>query len=57
MKQSTLFKAGSRAKVVQIEGEFVRELVARGFHHCGELRPIVPVPSCRFCGEDCGGFH
>jgi hypothetical protein len=21
------------------------------------LRPLEPMPACRFCGEDCGGFH
>lgn len=57
MKNSTLFKGAARVKVVQVKGEVVRELAARGLHHCGELRPIEPSPSCRFCGEDCGGFH
>lgn len=55
MKNSVLFKGAARAKVVQIKGEVVRELAARGLHHCGEFRPAEP--SCRFCGEDCGGFH
>lgn len=57
MKNAMLFRSGTRAKVVQVKGDFVRELAARGLHHCGELRPVEPSQSCRFCGEDCGGFH
>lgn len=57
MKNDSLFKLAARAKVLQVKGEVVRELAARGLHHCGEFRPVGPAPSCRFCGEDCGGFH
>jgi len=58
MKSMTIFKSGARARVVQVKGDFVRELRARGLHHCGsDLKPVDPAPTCQFCGEGCDGLH
>jgi len=57
MTSMTIFKSGSRARVVRVKGDFARELRARGLHHCGDLKPVDPAPTCQFCGEGCDGLH
>ncbi|MDP3220910.1 MAG: hypothetical protein Q8S73_42895 [Deltaproteobacteria bacterium] len=56
MTNQSILKTSARVKVVQLKGSFVQELRAHGIRHCGaDLRPFDPAPTCRFCGEGCGG--
>lgn len=55
MSNQSILKTSARAKVVQAKGDFVLAMRASGVRHCGaDLRPFDP-PTCRFCGEGCGG--
>lgn len=49
MKVTT--KSKPRHKTLQVKGDAIAGLMALG------LRPLEPMPACRFCGEDCDGFH
>lgn len=57
MKSEPIFKSVARARVVHVRGDLARELRARGLHHCGDLKPVDPAPTCQFCGEGCDGLH
>lgn len=57
MKSEPIFKSVARARVVYVKGDLARELRARGLHHCGDLKPVDPAPTCQFCGEGCDGLH
>lgn len=56
-KIQSILASGARVKVAPAKGDLARELRARGLHHCGDLRPLDPSPTCRFCGEGCDGLH
>ena len=49
MKPTTKIRPSK--KTVQMKGDALVSLMELG------LRPLEPMPACRFCGEDCGGFH
>jgi hypothetical protein len=55
MKIQSILTAGARVKVTPAKSGLARELRARGLHHCGEIRPLDPSQTCRFCGGDCDG--
>ena len=44
-----------RARSIEAPEALRTALRAAGVRHCGELRFDPAAPSCRFCGEDCGG--
>jgi len=56
MTSQSILKTSARVKVVALKGDLTPAIRAAGLRHCGaDLRPFDPAPTCRFCGEGCGG--
>lgn len=56
MTNQSILKTSARVKVVALKGDLALAIRAAGLRSCGvELRPVDPAPTCRFCGEGCGG--